>query len=91
MLRKPDEVLNGLVAGGMELIRARDPNLAAQLDVPPPVIRTTMERRVSEMLTAIGRPLLFRGARKIYRGLKRIEFLQPTLMRLRHSALRRLG
>jgi hypothetical protein len=49
-----------------------------------------MEQRVSD-LAARGRPFLYRGAREVYRGLKHIGFLQPTLMRLRHSFLRRMG
>ena len=90
MLPKPDEVLNGLVADGVELIRARDPDLAAKLDVPPPAPPSTLAQRVMDALTAKGRPLLYRGARGVYLSLRRIGPLQPVMARLKHSFQRRI-
>lgn len=90
--RQPNEVLNKLVAASVELIHVRDSALGAVLDVPPPSVEP--EHHPASLI-ATGffkdmRSLAYRGARKIYRSLKRVEPLQPVLVKLRDQVRRRM-
>ena len=85
-LENPREVLERLVAAGVEVIRARDFGVAAALDVAPPSIEGTHQPapRSTE-----GRGLAYRAARKVYRKLKDNQQLRPLLDRVRHEILTR--
>jgi len=90
--RQPNEVLSKLVTAGVELIHARDPALGAALDVPPPSV-APVNRSTSLLAPEFTQDisgLAYRGVRKIYRSLKRVELLQPALPRL-HDKVRRQG
>jgi hypothetical protein len=86
--RQPNEVLNKLIAAGMELVHLRDSALAVVLDVSPPSLEpvSVPASGVSENV----RGMAYRGTRKIYRSLKRVEFLQPLLEKLRDNVRQRL-
>ena len=86
--RRPNEVLDRLVAAGVELICARDSSLGAALDVPPPSVEGA-DRPVPQIRSTEGRGLTYRVARKFYRKLKSSEQLRPLLERVRHEILTR--
>jgi hypothetical protein len=90
--RKPDEILSKLVTAGVELVHVRDSALGAALDVPPlsvdPV--SSPSTAIATGLYPDSRGLAWRGARKIYQSLKRVEPLQPVLQKLRDEFRRRL-
>ena len=90
--REPHEVLTNLMAAGAELIRARDAALGAALDVPPPSVEPAPApvSAIARTLSGDVRGLAYRGARKIYRLLKRIGPLRPLLQGLRDKIRRRL-
>ena len=83
-------MLNKLVTAGVELVHARDPALGAALDVLPPSVApvTSSASLLAAELTQDMRGLAYRGLRKIYRSLKRVELLQPALQRLRDKVRR---
>jgi len=78
-----------MVEAGTEVIRARDPGLAAALDVsPPPVDPYESMSHVSVVATSAGgRGIAYLAARKVYRRLKSVKFLQSILARVRHEIL----
>jgi hypothetical protein len=86
--RRPNEVLDRLVAAGVELIYARDSALAAALDVPPPSVEV-VNHPVPQIRSTEGRGLTYRVARKFYRKLKDNQQLRPLLDRVRHEILTR--
>lgn len=89
--RQPNEVLNNLMTAGVELIHVRDSALGATLDVPPPSVEP-VSSPASVVVTGFYRDvrgLAYRGARTIYRSLKRVEPLQPLLEKLRDRVRRR--
>lgn len=81
VFRRPNDILDKLVKAGVELVHARDGALGAALDVPPPSLEPVSTTTIwaSEEL----RGLAYRGARKVYRSLKRIGPLQPLLEKAR--------
>ena len=86
--RHPNEVLERLVAAGVELIYARDAALGATLDVPPPSLEVAPQPAPQTRSTA-DRGITYRIARKFYRKLKDNKQLRPLLDRLRHEILTR--
>lgn len=86
--RQPDEVLDRLVAAGVELIYARDAALASALDVPPPSVEV-VNHPAPQIRSTEGRGLSYRVARKFYRKLKDNQQLRPLLDRVRHQILTR--
>jgi hypothetical protein len=90
--RQPSETLNKLVAAGVELVHVRDATLGAELDVPPPPIEPVRQPAslIATELAHDVRGLAYRGARKAYRALKRVEPLQPLLQKLRDRIRRRI-
>lgn len=87
--RRPNEVLDRLVAAGVELIHARDSALATALDVPPPSVEVADHRPAPKIRSTEGRGLSYRVARKFYRKLKNNQQLKPLLERVRHEILTR--
>lgn len=87
--RRPSEVLDKLVAAGVELIYARDAALAAALDVAPPSIEGAGPPPAPLVRSPEGRGLPYRVARKFYRKLKDNQQLKPLLEKVRHEILTR--
>jgi len=87
-VRDPNEVLRALIVSEIEVIRSRDPELGAALNVKP----ATVEHEARPAVAAAGPPasLVRRALRKGYRALNRVGVLQPTLQRARTLALDRL-
>jgi len=69
----------------VELIRAHDSALGATLDVPLPSAEPVAHPAclVATEPAAKTRGLVYRGVRKIYRSLKRVDPLRPLLEKLR--------
>lgn len=87
--RRPNEVLDKLVAAEVELIHARDWALGTALDVPPPSLEVPDHRPAPQIRSTEGRGVTYRVARKFYRKLKNNEQLRPLLERVRHEILTR--
>jgi hypothetical protein len=83
-IQNPTDVLNRLVLAAAEVIRHRDPALGAALDAAPPPVAIVPPRQAQEATPEEVRGLAYRGVRKVYRGLKQVEALQPSLQRLRN-------
>lgn len=83
-----DEVLDRLVAAGVELIYARDPALGVALDVPPPAVDVA-HQPAPPVRAARDPGFSYRALRKIYRKLKDNQRLRPLLERVRHEILTR--
>jgi hypothetical protein len=86
--RDPSKIMKALVAASAELIHARDPELGAALDVPPPSVNPT-ESPTHFVIAGDGRGLAYRAARKFYRKLKHMQSLQPILEKVRDEVRRR--
>lgn len=86
--RHADQVLERLVAAGVELMHARDSALASALDVPPPSVERTHQPPPQIRSTA-RRGIAYRAARKVYRKLKDNQQLRPLLDKVRHEILTR--
>jgi hypothetical protein len=87
--QQPNEVLERLVAAGVELIYARDRALASALDVPPPSVDAADRAPAPQIRSTEGRGITYRVARKFYRKLKDNQQLRPVLDRVRHQILTR--
>jgi hypothetical protein len=87
--RRPNQVLDKLVAAGIELVYARDSELAAALDVSPPSLEGSDDRALAQIRSTQGRGITYRAARKLYRNLKDNKQLRPLLERVRHEILTR--
>lgn len=87
--RQPNEMLDRLVAAGVERIRARDPVLVAALDVPPPSVDGSDHQPAPQIGSTAGRGIAYRVARKFYRKLKDNQQLRPLLEKVRHQILTR--
>ncbi len=87
--RHPDQVLDRLVAAGVELIYSRDGAVAAALDVAPPSVEVTHQPLPTQIRSTAGRGIAYRAARKVYRKLKDNQQLRPLLDRVRHEILTR--
>ena len=90
-IRDPKETLRALVAADVRFIYARDPGLAAGLDVSPPAVEPLddLMRVASPGASGERRGLAYRAARKIYRTLKHWNALQPILEGVRNEVRRR--
>ena len=73
------------MAASVELVHVRDSALGAVLDVPPPSVDPVLNPATQSASGVFGdmKGLAYRGARKVYRSLKRVESLQPMLAKLR--------
>ena len=89
--RDPAKIMAALTAAGVELIYARDPALAAALDVGPPAIDAadSPTHMVIAGASGDGRGFAYRAARKFYRQLKHVKSLQPVLEKVRDAVRRR--
>jgi hypothetical protein len=87
-LRRPNELLDKLVAANVELIYERDLSLGAALDVAPPSVEVS--RPAQPTRSGDSRGATYRAARKFYRKLKNNQQLKPLLERVRHEILTRI-
>jgi hypothetical protein len=92
VFREPNELLQELVAAGVELIYARDSALASALDVLPPSVEASLTSVAVPARSVRGRirGLTYCGARKIYQSLKSAKPLQPILQELRDQIRRHM-
>lgn len=88
LFRKPNEVLDRLVAAGVELICTRESAFGAALDVAPPSVDVA-HQPAPPVRSTQERGITYRAARKFYRKLKDNKQLRPLLERVRHEILTR--
>jgi trehalose 2-sulfotransferase len=82
-VRNPADVLKTLIASEVEIIRNRDPELSAALDVPATVLKSSPAPAVPALEPSLPR----RALRKVYRTLDRVGPLRPVLQRVRSRVL----
>ena len=86
--QNPAKIMAALVAAGAETLWVRDPALSAALDVSPPSLEEPPRAKPASALLQ-QRGFAYRGARKIYRKLQKINALRPLLHGLREKLLQR--